>query len=346
MCYGDRLYLAVWTAEDQVLRTSYTAPARDSGFTPANGEFTFSGSLSESEKVLEQTMARIAPTSLPILLVGECGTGKGFIAHRIHQLSSRHDEPFLKTICSSLAPEAVEAHFGNPVYANRTAGKGTLFLKEISELSSTSQRVLLYSLPEGDCESGEEFVGPRLVSSTTLDLEEEVSANRFRPELLYRLKGACLHLLPLRERKEDLSAFSELLLKKHSRLQGRPCPNLDSEDLSQLQEWHWPGNIRELENVIKQIVILNDPKGVLSELLAVPYKEQYPHSPSGNGSSVNGLALKAATRAASRRVEEQLILDALAKTRWNRKRAAQDLQISYKSLLSKLKQIGDKSEKA
>lgn len=306
----------------------------------ANGEFTFTGSHSESERVLEQTMSRIAPTSLPILLVGECGTGKGFIAHRIHQLSSRHNEPFLRAICSSLTPEAVEAHFGNPAHANGDASKGTLFLKEISELSSTSQRRLLYSIPEGDCELGEEFVGPRLVSSTTLDLDEEVSAGRFRPELLYRLKGACLHLLPLRERKEDVPAFSELLLKKHSTLQGRPCPNLDSEDFALLQEWHWPGNIRELENVIKQIVILNDAKSVISELLAVSFKEQRVHPPSGNGSSANGLALKAVTRAASRRVEEQLILDALAKTRWNRKRAAHDLQISYKSLLSKLKQIG------
>lgn len=322
------------------MRSSNTAAARGSGLTVPNGEFTLTGSLSESERVLEQTMARIAPTSLPILLVGECGTGKGFIAHRIHQLSSRRNEPFVKAICSGVRPEAVEAHFGNSAHANGEAGTGTLFLKEISELSSTSQRALLYSIPEADSESGEEFVGPRLVSSTTRDLEEEVSAGRFRPELLYRLKGACLHLLPLRERKEDVPAFSELLLKKHSTLQGRPCPNLDSEDLSLLQEWHWPGNIRELENAIKQMVILNDPKSVLSELLASASREQHQHPPSGNGSFTNGLALKAATRAASRRVEEQLILDALAKTRWNRKRAAHDLQISYKSLLSKLKQIG------
>jgi two-component system, NtrC family, response regulator AtoC len=346
MCYRDCLYFAVWMAEGQVLRSPYTAPARDSGLTVPNGEFTFTGSLSESEKVLEQTMARIAPTSLPILLVGECGTGKGFIAHRIHQLSLHHNEPFFRAICSSLTPDAVAAHFGNPVHAEGTAVIGTLFLKEISELSSTSQRALLYSIPEGDCESSEEFTGPRLVSSTTLDLEAEVSAGRFRPELLYRLKGASLHLLPLRERKEDVPAFSELLLEKHSALQGRPRPNLDSDDFSLLQEWHWPGNIRELENVIKQMVISNDPKGVLSELLASPSREQHLHAPSGNGTFAGGSALKAATRAASRRVEEQLILDALAKTRWNRKRAAQDLQISYKSLLSKLKQIGGGPGKA
>ena len=287
-------------------------------------------------QALERTMVRIAPTSIPVLLVGECGTGKAFFAHHIHQLSSHHDEPLVKAICSGLTSEAVAGHFGGSAEkrGNGARGRGTLFFKEISELSSASQRSLLYSIPEEDAGPCGDFEGPRLISSTTVDLEEEVSAGRFRRELYFRLKGACLHLPPLRERKEDVPGLSELLLTKHSRLQGRARPNLDSEDLWLLQEWPWPGNIRELENVIKQIVILNDAKSVLFDLMAAP-KEHRSNPPAGNGT-----ALKAATRAASRRVEEQLILEALTKTRWNRKRAAQDLQISYKSLLSKLKQIG------
>jgi two-component system response regulator AtoC len=302
----------------------------------ANGDFALTGSHSEPMRVLERTMARIAPTSLPILLVGECGTGKAFLAHQIHQLSLRRDEPLARVICSGLAADGVAGHFSVPngKKGNGAAGRGTLFLKEISELSGASQRSLLYSIPEGDGGPGGEFEGPRLISSTRVDLEEEVSAGRFRSELYYRLKGACLHLPALRERKEDVPELAELLLSKHAKLQGRPRPSLDAEDLALLQQWSWPGNIRELENVIKQVVILNDPKGVLLELLADPKESRAPAAPA------NGLALKAATRAASRRVEEQLILDALTKTRWNRKRAAQDLQISYKSLLSKLKQIG------
>lgn len=281
-------------------------------------------------------MARIAPTNLPILLVGECGTGKAFTAQHIHQLSSRHPEPLVRAICSGLTAEAIAAHFSYPdgKAGNDVTSRGTLFLKEISELSGASQRSLLYSIPEGDSPAGAAFGGPRLISSTTANLEQEVNAGRFRSELYYRLKGACLHLPALRERKEDVPGLAELLLTKHSMLQCRPRPSLDAEDLSLLQEWHWPGNIRELENVIKQIVILNDPKGVLFDLLAAP-KEHSAHLPASNGT-----ALKAATRAASRRVEEELILDALSKTRWNRKRAARNLQISYKSLLSKLKQIG------
>jgi DNA-binding NtrC family response regulator len=292
-------------------------------------------------RALERAVARIAPTNLPILLVGECGTGKAFLAQHIHQVSSRRDEPMVKTICSVLTGERVAAYFGSSDHnGSSSSAPGTLFLKEISELSAESQRNLLYAIPEGDFGNGGGS-GPRLISSTTVDLEAEASAGRFRSELYYRLKGTCLHLPPLRERKEDLPKLCEVLLSKHAALQGRPQPNLDEEDLASLQEWSWPGNIRELENVIKQIVILSDPKLVLCDLMG-GMKENGSHAPAANGRT-----LKEATRAASRRVEEQLILDALMKTRWNRKRAAQDLQISYKSLLSKLKQIGgDKPDKS
>jgi len=292
---------------------------------------------SMSMEALERTLARIAPTTIPVLLVGECGTGKAFLAQRIHQLSPRHAEPMARTICSGLTPECLASYFGHAT-SKEGDGRtiGTLFLKEISELSSTSQRSLLYSIPDGDLIGNEDSGDPRLISSTVADLEQEVSAGRFRGELYYRLKGVCLRLPPLRERKEDLPKLAELLLTKYSIAQGRLRPSLDQEDLSLLQAWEWPGNIRELENVIKQIVILNDAKSVLVELVARP-KVSRAIQPAANGS-----ALKAATRAASRRVEEQLILDALERTRWNRKRAAQDLKISYKSLLSKLKLIEGK----
>jgi two-component system, NtrC family, response regulator AtoC len=300
----------------------------------------------EAMRMLERTIERIAPTSLPILLVGECGTGKAYLAQRIHQLSSRQNKPIVKAICSTLTPKGIDVYFGGSGRrgTDEPSEGGTLFLKGINELDSASQRSLLYAMPEGDGPAGAEASGPRLISSTTVDLEQEVSAGQFRGDLYYRLKGACLHVPALRERKEDLPALCEQLLNKHAALQDRPRPNLDREDLLRLQEWHWPGNIRELENTIKQMVILNDAKSVLMDL-AASTKEL--HRASSNGHAGHGPALKAATRAASRRVEEQLILDALAKTRWNRKRAAQDLQISYKSLLSKLKQIGGKKpEKA
>jgi two-component system response regulator AtoC len=309
-----------------------------------NRDFGLLSGQSEVMRTLERTIARIAPTTLPILLVGECGTGKAYLAQRIHQLSSRHDKPMVKAICSTLTPKGIDIHFGcsGRRGTDEPSRGGTLFLKGISELDGASQRSLLYAMPEGDGPAGAEAGGPRLISSTTVDLEQEVSAGHFRGDLYYRLKGACVHVPALRERKDDLPGLCEQLLHKHAALQDRAKPRLDREDLLVLQEWHWPGNIRELENVIKQIVILSDAKSVLMDLAAAA-KET--HRGPSNGHGGHGPALKAATRAASRRVEEQLILDALAKTRWNRKRAAQELQISYKSLLSKLKQIGgDKPE--
>jgi two-component system, NtrC family, response regulator AtoC len=294
------------------------------------------GGYSKAMQALEQTISRIAPTDLPILLVGETGTGKAYLAHQIHELSSRRAEPMVRTICMRMTPEVVSAHFrSSGKRSGDTKFRGTLFLKEISELNDVSQRSLLYAIPEGDALEGSEPSGPRVISSTTVDLEQEVRAGRFRGQLYYRLRGVCLRLPSLRERKEDIPAMAEHFLAKYSLSQSRPQPKLDAEDLSRLQEWHWPGNILELENVIKQVVVLNDAKNVLAEHFRVAPTEFYGRRPAAGGQ-----ALKVATRAASRHVEEQLILDALEKWRWNRKRAARDLQISYKSLLSKLKKIG------
>jgi two-component system response regulator AtoC len=287
-------------------------------------------------QALERTLRHIAPTHIPVMLVGESGTGKEVVARLIHQLSCRSSEPFAKAICGSRAGETLAAYFNRPdgAKANGSKGLGTVFLKEVSDLDSASQRNLLCALLENDLSAEDTVSGPRIISSTTRTLEEEARAGRFRAELYYRISGSCLRLPSLRERKEDIPALADLLLKKHSSLLGQPCPDLNADDYSILQSHSWPGNIRELENVARKIVVLNDPSIVLSEFSS---NSAEPRSPA---LAAKGSILKAATRAASRRAERQLILDALAKTRWNRKRAAQELQISYKALLYKLKEIG------
>lgn len=289
---------------------------------------------------LERTILRVARTNIPVLVTGESGTGKEALARQIHRLSSRCNEPLVKAICASTHPDTLEAYFSHngDSEVDGTTGPGTLFLKEISELEPGSQRAILYSIPGTDLSTEEAFPQPRVISSTTKNLDQEVHEGRFRAELYYRINGVCLRLPPLHERKEDIPALVELFLTKHAALLGQPRPRLDLQDQNLLQEHVWPGNIRELENVIRKIVILHEPKAVLSELLQVP-NEPYPVHPATKGSS-----LKAATRAASRLAERRLILDALTRTRWNRKRAAQELQISYKSLLYKLKEIGTEEE--
>jgi two-component system, NtrC family, response regulator AtoC len=301
-------------------------------------EFALGSSGSAVMRAIEMTIAQVAPTNIPILLTGESGTGKERVALQIHKLSLRRNEQMVKVVCSSLEGDSVSNYFRTDDGSHRSFG--TLFLEEISELSPASQRSLLYALPEADAAPDEALAGPRLISCTKLELGDETRAGRFRTELYFRINGVCLRLPPLRQRREDIRPLVELFLTKHSTLMNRPRPGLDKDDFSFLNEYAWPGNIRELENMTKAMVALNDAKSIIAEL-----DHTSANKPRLEGAS-NGSVLKSATRAASRRTERELILGALTKTRWNRKRAAQDLQISYKSLLSKLKQIGAKEPDA
>jgi len=300
-------------------------------------------SWSETTRSLERTIRQIAPTNLAILMVGESGTGKTFRARQIHRLSLRCNAPLKSAISSGLNSEWIEAELRLPCQGHaepqKSCEKGTLFLKEVSELSLAAQRSLLYSIPDGDPAEAE-FYTPRLICSAATDLEFEVNAGRFRRDLYYRLRGVCLHLSPLRELRNDVRLLADLLLAKHVSIQNRPQLQLTPEDYGVLQNHKWPGNIRELENLIRQMVVLNDVKAVLHELTGSSKMPDNGTKHEAQDEQHHGVALKTAAKAASRQLEEQLILEALTKTRWNRKRAALELQISYKSLLSKLKQMG------
>jgi DNA-binding NtrC family response regulator len=212
---------------------------------------------------------------------------------------------------------------------------GTLLFDEISELDDACQRILLYALPDGEPNPLPGRISARIISSTSKKLDEEMKAGRFRSELYYRINGVCLRLPPLRDRKEDIPMLAELFLTKHAALLGRPQPALSPRALGVFLDHAWPGNIRELESAVKNIVALGEEQLVLSGLSAAPSVV-----PRAAAMDTHTRSLKLAARTASRQAERELILEALARTRWNRKRAAQELQISYKSLLYKLKQIG------
>jgi len=217
---------------------------------------------------------------------------------------------------------------------------GSVIFDEISELDSASQRNLLHALPDGITDSRPGMLGARVISTTNRNLDDEIRSGRFRTELYYRINGICLRLPPLRDRREDIPLLVEHFLSKHAAQLGRPRPSLSPRTVRMLLDHSWPGNIRELENVVKKIIALGDEHLAVSELsMATP--EPRVHAPTSRGYS-----LKAASRAASRVAERELILKALEHTRWNRKRAAEELQISYKSLLYKLKQIGVQDSEA
>jgi two-component system response regulator AtoC len=297
----------------------------------------FVGGICPALLTLESVIAEIAPTSIPVLLVGESGTGKEMFARLIHALSPRSAEPLVKLSCAAVNEETLSSELGLHAsrYQNRARiAAGTVLLDEISELDASSQRILLYGLPDGDTRPRAGVLTARIVSTTSRKLDEEMQAGRFRNELYYRINGVCLRLPPLRERKEDIPMLSEFFVTKHAAELGRLRFSLSQRTLGLLMDHSWPGNIRELENIIKNIVALGDEQLAVSGLGPAPVRASRT-----SRADVHIRPLKVAARAASREAERDLILKALERTHWNRKRAAQELQISYKSLLYKLKQI-------
>jgi two-component system response regulator AtoC len=300
----------------------------------------FVGGICPAMQTLESVLGEIAPTNIPVLFVGESGTGKAVFAQRLHSLSARADERLVSITCAAMNPALLTAELelsGNSFNGPHSleSSIGSVFFEEISELDPACQRNLLYALPS-DGASRRGSLTARVISTTSRNLDEETRSGRFRSELYYRINGVCLRLPPLRDRREDIPILVEYFLTKHAVQFGRPRPSLSPRTMRMLLDHSWPGNIRELENVVKRIVALGDEQLAVSELTMAPV-ERLPHV---EIPEARAYSLKQTARTASREAEKELILKALAHTRWNRKRAAQELQISYKSLLYKLKQIG------
>jgi len=281
-------------------------------------------SASPAMRVIEQVITDIAPTEIPVLLVGESGTGKDAVAMQLHRHSQRRGQVFRKILGSSVTPEQLS-------FEAVTQEPGTVYMDEVADLSAAGQTRLLQSLAEREGQGNE--TAPRWISGTTRNLEEGMRSGRFREELYFRLNGVCLRLPPLRHRKEDIPSLAEHFLARFAALFVRPKPVLSAQEIRALQEYDWPGNIRELENAMKKAVVLG------GEVFQIVGAESVPEAPPATGVETAGVSLKEAARAASRRAERELILKALERTRWNRKRAAMELRISYKALLYKLKQI-------
>lgn len=301
----------------------------------------FVGGICPAMRTLENVVTEIAPTNIPVLFVGESGTGKAMFAQRVHRLSARSHQPLVNITCAAMDPAQLSAEL-RLMGGSANENSGTVVFDEISELDSACQRSLLYALPDGDGSPRRGYLGARIISITCLNLDEEMRAGRFRAELYYRVNGVCLRLPPLRDRREDIPILVEYFLNKHAAQLGRPRPSLSARTLRMLLEHSWPGNIRELENVVKKIVALGDEQLGIAELASA----SAPFQLAVKAQDPPAYSLKAAARAASRIAEREMILKALSHTRWNRKRAAQELQISYKSLLYKLKQIGVQDSEA
>ena len=282
---------------------------------------------------LNRMAMELAGTHIPVLLAGESGTGKEVYARAIHRLAGGEPAKFRKVCCTGLDPGQLQGEIQRVRSIEAPGQACSLFLDEIDGLSQECQRLFLPHLSEV-APGSESGLQARLISSTSCNLEKEVDAGRFRRELYFRVNGACLRLPPLRDRLGDLPALMQHFLSRHADELKRKSPELNRETMEVLLSYHWPGNIRELENVARKMVALGETALALADLRVARV-----NPPQGPASSERLSSLKVAAKAASRQTERELILQALERTKWNRKRAAQELQISYKSLLYKLKQI-------
>jgi len=288
--------------------------------------------VSASMRPVEAVIRELAQSEVPVLVLAEAGAGKHATAQRIHLMSQRSAQPFRWFQCLGLSPDDLEVLREKVLSEGTSSGSGTIYLEELADLNAECQTRLLEALPQSPGRrAGTERT--RLICGSSRDLESEVKRGRLREDLYYRISGVCLRLPPLRQRKEDIPFLMGHFLRKYARDFRRRVPDLSAETLRLFLDYSWPGNLRELEDAARVLVALGDEHAALGGLRVLLRKPDA-------GNSGAGISLKAASRAASREAEKQLILTTLARTRWNRRRAAEELQISYKALLYKLKQIG------
>jgi two-component system response regulator AtoC len=308
-------------------------------------------------RAVKDMVTKVAATSAAVLLTGESGVGKEVVARAIHRASPRADRAFLKVNCAALPEELLESElFGHQrgaftgAYRDKPgkfelAEKGTLMLDEIGEVPFRLQAKLLHVLQDGEFArvGGERVLESdvRVLAATNRDLEAEIRAGRFREDLYYRLNVIEIRIPPLRERRDEIAALVDYFLKTANAEYGREV-DIPLSTRRLITEHGWPGNIRELENVIKRVVVLGSTDR-LHEELATSAKSTPPASPSIAAPVADGdgrLDLKAIARRAARDAERLVISDTLDRVHWNRAKAARILQISYKALLYKIVDCG------
>lgn len=302
---------------------------------------------------IRQKVEKVSGADVPVLILGESGTGKEVIARMVHRRSSRAKGPFIKVNCAAIPGDLLESElFGyeKGSFTGAAAAKpgrvemasgGTLFLDEIAEMDLGLQAKLLQLLQDGQFWriGGREniLVDVRVICATNRNLEVEIAEGRFRQDLFYRINVVAVQLPPLRERSEDIQALVRYFVEQYSRKYSSQVQLPSDYALRLLQKHRWPGNIRELSNLIERYAILASEDAITTELLGAAAAAPTTNIKQRLGESI---PLKNITRHSVQELERKIILRALIAHRWNRKRAAQDLKISYRALLYKIRQAG------
>ncbi len=313
----------------------------------------FDQMISQNEKMLAifDLIKKVANTSTHILITGESGTGKELIARSIHQQGNRRTGSFVAINCAAIPSELMESEmFGHERGAftgahTRTIGKfeyangGTLFLDEISALRPDLQAKLLRVLQEKEIErigSNKSIkVDIRVISATNMNLEEAIQKGKFRQDLYFRLNVVPIFIPPLRERKEDIPLLVNHFIRKFNQIFHKNIPGMSEKALEVLSRYHWPGNIRELENLMERMVVLSsgdewiDVKHIPLDILM------------GTKQSIQDMTGKEKGFFRIRNaIERQIILNVLEACQWNQTETARTLKIHRNTLLQKAKQLG------
>lgn len=308
---------------------------------------------SPAMRSIRERLEKVAPTDVPVLIQGASGTGKEVLARWIHACSPRRNRPFAKVHCPAVPGPLLESElfgheegaFTGAVHTKpgriEDADGGTLLLDEIGEMDLNLQAKLLQLLQDGQmCRVGgreERGVDVRVICASHRDLKSEVQAGTFRPDLYYRINVVAVELPPLRDRRDDIPDLADYFVRLFNGKYHRNLPPLSPASVQLLLAHSWPGNLRELENLINRYVIFGSEEGLAADLLGAG--EPAPAAPT------EPISLRKIARQASLDAQRRVILEVLHANRWNRRQAARALHISYRALLYKIHDTGIPSRK-
>ena len=304
------------------------------------GQHSYLEGESDAAKQLYNYVGLVAPTNMSVLINGSSGTGKEYVAHRIHQLSKRNDKPFIAVDCGSIPKELAASEFFGHVKGSFTgaltdktgafvaANGGTIFLDEIGNLSYEVQIQLLRALQERKIRpvgsTQEVSVDIRLVSATNENLEQAIEKGTFREDLFHRINEFTLRMPDLKERKEDILLFANFFLDQANKELDKHLIGFDSKASQALLNYHWPGNLRQMKNIVKRATLLA--QGSFITLLEL-----------GTELLETSTVCSASMALRNEETEKEHILEALRQTGNNKSKAAQLLNIDRKTLYNKLK---------
>jgi DNA-binding NtrC family response regulator len=306
---------------------------------------------SASIKKIHELIQKVSATdTASVLITGESGTGKELVARAIHGNSRRYDMPFVAVNCSAIPVNLLESElFGYEKGAftgavSKRDGKfkrangGSIFLDEIGDMPLHMQAKLLRVIQDGEFApvGGDEpiKVDVRIISATNKPIEEMVQRGDFRDDLFYRLNVVPIHIPPLRERRDDIPVLVEHIKNNLNRKLKKNIQNIPESIISRLKKYDFPGNVRELENMLERAFILSDHDTLNIDMFPLPEKEE------GETVSDDGdVSLKAVAKKARDRAERELIVKVLNETKWNKVQAAKLLKVDYKTLREKIKEL-------